>query len=115
MSRIYAALLLLLCSYSVSAQVKQDNILGKLSEECPSGGQPLGPQYPSDLQKAGASGTVFLIVRYDRCGVPTSVTVEKSSGHEMLDGAAIKAAYTWRFKQNSPSAVRVPIRFSLVE
>ena len=46
-------------------------------------------------------------------GVVTHVTVSKSTGHTILDEAAISALQQWRFAPHSAVEVSVPITFSM--
>lgn len=57
------------------------------------------PVYPSEAMRAGLEGTVLLRVLVGIDGRPVAVTVERSSGHRMLDVAARRAVLgKWRFK-----------------
>lgn len=77
------------------------------------------PPYPYKARQNGWEGVVSLKVSVDRLGKPMKIDLEKSSGHDVLDQAAIKAVKTWRFSPAKlgdivvESTVRVPIRFRL--
>ena len=77
------------------------------------------PHYPTIAKRRGWQGKVLLRVRVSAQGLSDSVTVEKSSGHEMLDDSAIEAVKKWRFipakRGDTPvaSSVIVPIVFTL--
>ncbi|MET0893306.1 MAG: energy transducer TonB [Pseudoxanthomonas sp.] len=77
------------------------------------------PRYPSEEARAGISGTTVLIIDVDAAGAVRAASVEKSSGNQNLDQAAIDAARTWRFnpgrRQGRPVAgrVRVPVEFDM--
>lgn len=77
------------------------------------------PAYPSLARKRGWQGLVLLGVLVAAKGHALEVLVKKSSGHGILDKAAVKAVRTWRFvpATRGGRAVRarleVPIRFSL--
>ena len=47
--------------------------------------------YPKRAQRAGERGTAEVRAYIDPSGVPQQVTVEKSSGHPLLDEAAVDA------------------------
>lgn len=80
--------------------------------KCPSRSKPLAPEYPKDLMAAGVTGITVLVIVVDRCGVPTSATVERSSGNDTLDASAMKAVRTWRFDSYAPGGkFRVPVVF----
>jgi protein TonB len=64
-------------------------------------------------------GTVLLLVEIRESGRPERITITQSSGHPILDEAAMGAVGRWRFipAQREGKAVRsiaeVPIVFSL--
>ncbi len=55
------------------------------------------PEYPVAAQKRGLEGKVVLKVHVLASGQPDSVTVAASSGHQILDEAALKAVLQWAF------------------
>ena len=55
------------------------------------------PRYPDAARRSGEQGTVTLRVRVKRDGVASEVAVEKSSGSQHLDAAALEAVKAWRF------------------
>ncbi|MES3026142.1 MAG: energy transducer TonB [Pseudomonadota bacterium] len=55
------------------------------------------PDYPAAAQRRGLEGRVVLKVRVLASGQPASVEVDKSSGHTILDDAALKAVARWVF------------------
>ena len=61
-----------------------------------------------------------MVVQVNVTGMPVDIHIESSSGHGILDRAAIKAVRRWRFspalKGNIPvvGEVSVPINFRLV-
>jgi protein TonB len=79
------------------------------------------PAYPPAARKRGLEGLVVLAVEVDADGRPFDVTVKESSGHPMLDNAALGAVRRWRFeparRAGRPvrAGVEVPIRFRLEE
>jgi len=71
------------------------------------------PAYPyaaRDQQLEG-SGLYRLNIKPD--GTVASVTVLKSTGHRLLDGAAVDAFRQWRFKPGALHALKLPITFSM--
>ena len=84
-----------------------------------SGANPL-PDYPYRARRAGHEGRVVLRVAVDAAGMPTAVTVARSSGHDSLDDAALEAVRHWRFTPATAAGlavagtVEVPITFRLV-
>lgn len=75
------------------------------------------PIYPAKAEKKGIGGRVLLRVQVNHEGVVTSVVVSESSGHAMLDDAAVAAVKKWRFipaeenGQKIATTAMVPIRF----
>jgi protein TonB len=81
----------------------------------------LPPAYPRLARRRGYEGLVVLLIRVSTGGMCLSVEVLESSGHTVLDRAAVAAVKKWRFKPASTGAaaveaeVEVPIRFRLTE
>lgn len=77
------------------------------------------PGYPLIARRRGLEGTVRLDVRVSAEGIPISVKVRESGGHESLDDAALTAVWHWRFvparRGGEPveASVVVPVRFRL--
>jgi protein TonB len=55
------------------------------------------PQYPSMARRLGQEGTVILEVTVSVDGLAKSVRIQESSGHELLDQAALNAISKWKF------------------
>lgn len=77
------------------------------------------PSYPASARRRGQEGRVLLQVEVLANGNAGSVTLEKSSGIDSLDAAALDTVRRWRFrparKNGQPVAatVQIPIRFAL--
>lgn len=77
------------------------------------------PIYPELARKRGQEGTARVRCQVDSTGKVTAVALAQSSGHKLLDDAALKTAAKWRFKpgmsQGAPVAasVIVPVEFRL--
>lgn len=77
------------------------------------------PLYPSVSRRLGEQGRVLLRVHVDEQGMPTSVVLRASSGHERLDDVALKTVRRWKFvpARRGEAAVSawviVPIVFNL--
>lgn len=77
------------------------------------------PAYPSLAKRRGMQGVVLLYVEVSPDGHPLAVTVKKGSGYSILDKAALKAVWAWRFapamRGSTPvrAGVEIPIRFIL--
>ena len=77
------------------------------------------PGYPAVAIRRGYEGSVLLNVRVLPNGKPEEVTIFRSSGHKVLDNAALKAVKKWKFVPAQrgfkavSSWVKVPIEFRL--
>lgn len=79
------------------------------------------PEYPREARRAGWEGTTLLKVHVDRRGESDRITVDRTSGFDLLDDAAVKAVRRWKFhparNRGKPVAswVKVPVVFKLKE
>ena len=77
------------------------------------------PQYPARAKQRGMEGTVMLSVLVLASGKASEVRVASSSGHVLLDTAAMRAVERWRFvpakRQGSAvdAEVIVPVEYRL--
>lgn len=94
---------------------------GALTEVLPAYLRNPAPVYPRLAQERGDQGTMVLDVEVlpsGRCG---GLRVTTSSGHAILDDAAVRAVQRWRFspatRWGSPVAlwVEIPVTFRLIE
>lgn len=72
------------------------------------------PSYPAAARASGAQGAVRLLVIVETSGMPSSVTVQTSSGSAVLDRAAQDhIRRRWRWPSGQMRRHIVPIRFVL--
>jgi protein TonB len=77
------------------------------------------PKYPRAARRRGYEGKVILDVLVNRDGKVEALTVSQSSGHAILDKAALEAVATWLFspalrgEERVAMWIKVPIRFDL--
>ena len=72
------------------------------------------PKYPLAARREYLTGAGSFFLEIDtNSGAVTHVTVSKSTGHTILDQAAISALRKWRFAPHSAVEVSVPITFSM--
>lgn len=77
------------------------------------------PDYPALSRRQGEEGRVLMKVLVSAYGAAEDVRIEKSSGSDRLDNAAVSAVKRWRFipakKNNQPLSayVLVPMKFSI--
>jgi protein TonB len=82
------------------------------------GDNPL-PVYPIEARKLHQQGTVVLSVLVNAQGIVETLAVKQSSGHVLLDQAAIRGVKRWRFKPATVAGIPVstqieqPIQFTL--
>ncbi len=80
---------------------------------CPS------PPYPERAVRRGWQGTAWVRVKVSAVGLPEEVVLTSSSGHSILDGAAVVAIEQWRLEPARrdghpvPGYLLVPVRFRL--
>lgn len=86
--------------------------------------QPRGkfPRYPREAMEQGLSGRSQLKALINAQGAVAAVVVETSSGHALLDEAAVEELRGWRFTRTDTkgavpelSIARVPMRFELLD
>jgi len=81
--------------------------------------EPARPLYPRHAREMGWEGTVVLRMEISADGAVAEVKVQRTSGHRMLDQAAVATAQGWRFAPETdggftmPAVVDVPVRFDL--
>ena len=79
------------------------------------------PKYPRKARTEGWEGTTVLKVRVDRGGRPGLIAVDRTSGFDLLDRAAMRAMRRWEFHparngdRTVASWVKVPVSFQLEE
>lgn len=79
------------------------------------------PKYPRKARVRRWEGTALVEVDVNEKGRPTRVTLYKTSGHKILDDAALEAVRTWKFLPGerggevAATTVRVPVTFRLVD
>lgn len=77
------------------------------------------PEYPSRARRHKQQGTVMLEVRVATTGTAQAVAISRSSGHRLLDMAALEAVRQWRFvparrgNDRVEASVVVPVEFRI--
>ncbi|MDU9047353.1 MAG: TonB family protein [Candidatus Electrothrix sp. Rat3] len=77
------------------------------------------PEYPRMAKRRGLEGLVTIEAKIDRNGRVEKLRIFASSGHSILDKAALKAVRAWRFSPGTVGGraqsmwVKVPVRFEL--
>jgi TonB family protein len=79
------------------------------------------PPYPRVARKRGWEGIVRLEVFVGKDGIPGSVGIQESSGHGVLDRAALQTVKKWKFSparsgdMRFSSRITIPIQFALIK
>ncbi len=72
------------------------------------------PEYPAEAKARHFTGSGVVVVQIDqRTGYVISARMLKSTGHKILDDAALKAFRQWHFRPGTNSEVRIPINYSI--
>ena len=77
------------------------------------------PEYPVEARANRYEGRVSLVVHVGVSGSVSQVSIDDTSGHKVLDDAAIRAVRNWQFEPATldgiavPAEIIVPIRFTL--
>jgi TonB family protein len=72
------------------------------------------PDYPLLAREARYTGSGVFILNLQRSsGVVQSITIGRSTGHQILDWAAMAAFIRWRFKPNTAKKVKIPVTFTM--
>jgi len=105
---------------SIDAPTTQQNEAGAtvdvLPQQLPTNAP---PEYPLTARAQRQTGQVMLAVSVNALGRVDQLRVVASSGHPLLDQAALSAVRQWRFKpaeksgQPVATTVQVPIRFAI--
>lgn len=80
---------------------------------------PRPPVYPRRAAELGEQGEVVVRAVLDPGGTPTALSVLRSSGHPLLDRAALEAVRGWAFEPGRRAGiavaawVEIPVRFTL--
>jgi protein TonB len=81
--------------------------------------QNTAPPYPRKARRLGYEGIVMLKVLIDENGRVDDLSVHQSSGHTILDRAALSAVRNWLFEPGTEGGikkkmwVKIPVRFDL--
>ena len=77
------------------------------------------PKYPVLARRRGYEGEVLISAMISASGTVVALNVKESSGHPILDRAAVKAVAAWEFEPARrmgapvPLSVDIPVRFVL--
>jgi len=95
--------------------------LGAVTQAKPLNKTNAAPEYPRVARERGWEGLVRLDVFVDTEGSADRVSVLESSGHRVLDDAALKAVKDWQFMPARSGEIKfaskiiVPVQFSLIK
>ena len=71
------------------------------------------PEYPREARAKGLAGKGIAAVEINPItGRVTSVSILKSTGHDILDNAALRAVRQWRYRPGGITSAEIPIQFT---
>jgi TonB family protein len=71
------------------------------------------PEYPREARDKGLTGKGVAVVKVDpTTGHVTSASMVKSTGHDSLDSAALRALRQWRYQPRGITTFEIPIQFT---
>jgi TonB family protein len=71
------------------------------------------PEYPLEAREKGLMGKGVAIIKVDPAtGQVTSVSMVKSTGHDILDNAVLRALRQWRYRPRGITTFEIPIQFT---
>jgi len=79
------------------------------------------PAYPRQARKQDWQGRVIVRLNITAKGTVETATIQKSSGHQLLDDNAVNAATQWTFEPAKnggfpvATTVNIPIQFDLIQ
>jgi len=72
------------------------------------------PAYPLEARNRHLTGSGIVLLQVDqKTGYVTAGRVLKSTGHDILDNAALSAFTRWRFRPGTVRQVRMPFDYML--
>jgi TonB family protein len=67
------------------------------------------PDYPRRARRERMTGSGSVLVHVNAAGKVTSATMQKSTGHAVLDGAILIAFWQWEFPPGEPFSFVNPV------
>lgn len=99
-----------------SAASSHHNLDGDADGKCtPDAVSTPQPRYPQSAKNRHLEGRVFLSFTITTEGHTDNVSVTKSSGHDILDEAAINAVSKWKYNTTRPCKANKSINFNLTD
>jgi TonB family protein len=106
--RCFAALMLLACGVTtVHGYIVSEEQVKRMVISTPR------PEYPFEARRRWVEGSGSFILRVQiRTGLVKTVTIERSTGSQLLDSSAVTTLKRWRFKPGvlPPISVELPKR-----
>lgn len=110
-------------SYADQAPIKNESVVRQqdntVVQQARFKNLPPAPNYPRRARLRGQQGTSLIHAQLNTTGEVIKTRLVKSSGHSLLDKAAIKAVYQWDFMPGATSQgnvqmwVEIPVQFIL--
>jgi len=71
------------------------------------------PEYPFIARAGRVEGSGLYWLRFNKSGRVNAVKIAKSTGHRVLDQAAVNAFYQWRCQPGKVDHVIIPVTFTM--
>jgi periplasmic protein TonB len=71
------------------------------------------PEYPYEARMKRMTGIGLFELRIDKAGTVKGIVITKSTGHQLLDQAAMRGFIQWRFKPGAFRKTYQPVAFTL--
>ena len=70
------------------------------------------PDYPIEARERRLTGSGIAVLQVDRkTGYVIAAQMQKSTGHAILDHAALAGFIRWRFKPGTAREIRIPVNY----
>ena len=107
MKRALALAVLCCAPWCAKSQIPVNEAVGGVAVNAPA------PGYPITARRNHWTGAGIFICKVRPDGTVSSVDVRQSTGHEILDQAAIAALRQWRFKMRGGNLMKIPVNFTM--
>jgi TonB family protein len=109
----FLLVLLLVDSFVAGALASENDVAAEKAARAVAISAPR-PEYPYEARRARITGKGIAVMHVDTStGVVSDAVMAQSTGHAILDNAALGAFRRWRFKPGTVAMVKLPITFAM--